>query len=84
MIIMSANAAGIAGGQVFRTNDAPLYVHAFTAMLCLAAVCTATVIGQIAWYFVSNLKMKKRGEILEGEVRDGAIGVVGKEKPWIW
>ena len=84
MIIMAANAAGIAGGQVFRTGDAPLYIHAFSAMLSLAAVCVATVLIQISWYYTSNMKLKKRGVLVGGEVRDGSIGVVGIEKPWIW
>ncbi|KAI1137511.1 MFS general substrate transporter [Hypoxylon sp. FL0543] len=69
MIIMGANAGGIAGSQVFRTQDAPLYQNAFTACLALSAVATVEIIGQSAWYFISNRKLDKQG--------DGPV-VVGK------
>lgn len=82
MIIMAANAAGIAGGQVFRTQDAPLYIHAFTAMLCLSAVCLVTVIAQMAWYFWSNREMAKRGTapIVQGRSAEG----VEMKQTWWW
>ncbi|KAH8663977.1 major facilitator superfamily domain-containing protein [Xylariales sp. PMI_506] len=58
MIIMAANAAGIAGGQVFRTGDAPLYVNAFTACLVLNAVATIEVLALSLYYFFANKKME--------------------------
>ncbi|OJJ46985.1 hypothetical protein ASPZODRAFT_141755 [Penicilliopsis zonata CBS 506.65] len=62
MVIMAANAGGIAGGQVFRTSDAPLYIHAFTAMLALASAGLVAVLGQMAWYFSSNRRLAKSGK----------------------
>jgi hypothetical protein len=61
MVIMAANAAGVAGSQVFRGSDAPLYIHAFTAMLSLAAVCFTAVIALMVWYFLSNKQLDKNG-----------------------
>lgn len=56
---MGANAAGIAGSQVFRTEDAPLYLHAFTACLALSAVNILQIVSQSVWYFVTNRKLAK-------------------------
>jgi hypothetical protein len=61
MIIMAANCGSIAGAQVFRTEDAPLYINAFTVMLALSAICFIVIIGQQTWYFSSNRKMAKTG-----------------------
>lgn len=60
MIIMAANAAGIAGSQVFRTKDAPLYLHAFTACLALSAVNIIEIVLQSVWYFLSNKSLSKQ------------------------
>lgn len=91
MIIMAANAAGVAGSQVFQTSDAPLYIHAFTAMLSLAAVCFVTVIAQMAWYFSSNKRMEKAGtvETIQGksdfeEAGGGGGGELQKTWWWTW
>lgn len=56
---MGANAAGIAGSQIFRTEDAPLYIHAFTACLSLSAVNIIEIILLSIWYFISNRKLAK-------------------------
>lgn len=58
---MGANASGIAGSQVFRTEDAPLYLHAFTACLALSAVNILEIIFQSVWYFGSNRQLAKKG-----------------------
>ncbi|KAJ9381019.1 hypothetical protein DTO063F5_6470 [Paecilomyces variotii] len=81
LIIMAANAAGIAGNQVFRTQDAPLYLNAFTAMLCLAAVCLATVIGQMFWYMWSNRQMTKSGTVPTVQAKTEGIEIV---QTWWW
>ncbi|KAJ9285544.1 hypothetical protein DTO021C3_6936 [Paecilomyces variotii] len=81
LIIMAANAAGISGNQVFRTQDAPLYLHAFTAMLCLAAVCLATVIGQMFWYMWSNRQMAKSGTVPTVQAKTEGIEIV---QTWWW
>lgn len=60
MIIMAANSAGIAGSQVFRTEDAPLYMHAFTACLALSAVNIIEIILQSVWYSSSNRSLAKK------------------------
>ncbi|KAL4804573.1 major facilitator superfamily domain-containing protein [Aspergillus unguis] len=36
IVIMAANCAGIAGSQIFRTEDKPLYEHGLTAICVLA------------------------------------------------
>lgn len=59
MIIMAANAGGIASSQVFRTQDAPLYLHAFTACLSLSAVNIVEIIGLSVWYFFNNRALAK-------------------------
>lgn len=90
MIIMAANAAGVAGSQVFRASDAPLYPHAFTAMLSLAAVCFTAVIALMVWYFLSNKRLDKAGatEPIQGNpdaetVAGSGAGAGGEiKKPW--
>ncbi|PQE21617.1 MFS transporter protein [Rutstroemia sp. NJR-2017a WRK4] len=79
MIIMAANAAGIAGGQVFRTADAPLYVHAFTAMYVLAAATFVVVAGLMAWYFTANRRLQRKPEIVQARTEGGEI-----KKAWVW
>ncbi|GLA01257.1 hypothetical protein AnigIFM60653_011506 [Aspergillus niger] len=37
LIVMSANLSGISGAQIFRSSDAPLYIHGLTAICALAA-----------------------------------------------
>lgn len=56
---MGANAAGIAGSQVFRTEDAPLYLHAFTACLSLSAFNILEIVFLSVWYFFSNRSLAK-------------------------
>ncbi|KAM3073570.1 hypothetical protein ACMFMF_006775 [Clarireedia jacksonii] len=82
MIIMAANAAGIAGGQVFRTADAPLYVHAFTAMYVLAAATFVVVAGLMAWYFTANRRLQRNPEIVQAGTQEG--GEIKKAWVWIW
>ncbi|KAI1803998.1 putative allantoate permease [Daldinia bambusicola] len=89
MVIMGANAGGIAGSQVFRTQDAPLYHNAFTACVVLSAVVVVEVVGQGAWYFASNKKLDRRGDapIISGktdEVFDGQRVVLVRKWRWIW
>lgn len=57
---MAANSGGIAGSQVFRTQDSPLYLHAFTACLALSAVNIIEIILQSAWYFFSNKSLARK------------------------
>ncbi|KAI2638003.1 MFS general substrate transporter [Hypomontagnella submonticulosa] len=89
MIIMGANSGGIAGSQVFRTQDAPLYTNAFTACLALSAAVAVLIIGQSAWYFVSNTKLDKQGDapIVAGkidETPDGQRVELVRKWRWTW
>ncbi|KAI0108004.1 MFS general substrate transporter [Hypoxylon sp. NC0597] len=89
MIIMGANSGGIAGSQVFRTQDAPLYQNAFTACLVLSAVVTIEIIGQSAWYFISNKKLDKLGDgpVVAGktdETPDGLKVELVRKWRWTW
>jgi predicted transcriptional regulator len=93
MVVMAANLAALAGAQVFRTADAPLYIHGFTATLSLSAVCVLSVIAQLTWYFASNRRIARfertgSGEVpviegkahdLNGEEKGGEKGVMAGE-----
>ncbi|KAI1779043.1 MFS general substrate transporter [Hypoxylon cercidicola] len=89
MIIMGANASGIAGSQIFRTNDAPLYMNAFTACLALSAVVVLEIIGQGTWYFISNRKLDEHGDgpVVTGktdETPDGHNVELVRKWRWTW
>lgn len=90
MIIMAANAGGIAGSQVFRTADAPGYITAFTACLALAAVCVLEIIAQTAWYLFSNRRLAKKGgemPVVTGTTdatTDGHTEALVKKWWWTW
>ncbi|OTB04734.1 hypothetical protein M426DRAFT_261698 [Hypoxylon sp. CI-4A] len=89
MIIMGANAGGIAGSQVFRTQDAPLYRTAFTVCLALSALVTVEIIGQMTWYLFSNKKIDKQGDgpVVTGktdETPDGHRVELVKKWRWTW
>lgn len=91
MIIMAANAAGIAASQVFRTADAPLYTHAFTAMYILAAATWVIVVSMMGWYVLANRRLAKKPEVVHGGLKmegdegksegEGSLEVV---KKWWW
>lgn len=86
---MGANAAGIAGSQVFRTPDAPLYVNAFTACLALSAVVVLEIIGLGVWYFFSNKRLDKQGDgpVVTGvteETPDGQKVELIRKWRWTW
>jgi hypothetical protein len=52
LVVMAANCAGIAGSQIFRTSDAPKYLHGLTAISCLAgASWILTAILCVQYYF---------------------------------
>ncbi|KAI1658751.1 MFS general substrate transporter [Daldinia decipiens] len=89
MIIMGANSGGIAGSQVFRTQDAPLYHNAFTACRLLSAVVAVEITGQSVWYFMSNKKLDKQGDapVVTGrtdETPDGQRVELVKKWRWTW
>ncbi|CCD48822.1 hypothetical protein ACHAPF_004207 [Botrytis cinerea] len=88
MIIMAANSAAIAGSQVFRTADAPLYTHAFTAMYILAAATFVIVVALMAWYIFANRRLGKKPEVVQGglkmEGESGEEGSLEVVKKWWW
>lgn len=78
---MAANCGGLAGAQVFRTDDSPLYHRAFTVILSLAAICMGLLLGQLLGYFLSNRKIDKANPLDNNEprVQDGVL-----VKFWRW
>ncbi|KAI1319403.1 MFS general substrate transporter [Xylariaceae sp. FL0255] len=70
MMIIAANLGNLAGTEVFRANDAPLYIHAFSACLALSAAVIVLIIIRTLWYYLLNKKLEKAGTGLlqEGEV----------------
>ncbi|KAF7921135.1 uncharacterized protein EAE97_011403 [Botrytis byssoidea] len=88
MIIMAANSTAIAGSQVFRTADAPLYTHAFTAMYILAAATFVIVVGLMVWYIFANRRLGKKPEVVQGglkmEGESGEEGSLEVVKSWWW
>lgn len=88
MIIMAANSAGIAGSQVFRTADAPLYVNAFTACLTMSAFVVVVTVSQGLWYYSGNRSLdagKVEAPVVVAEVEAAAPGqTVEVKKEWRW
>ncbi|KAI1098130.1 MFS general substrate transporter [Jackrogersella minutella] len=87
MIIMGANAGGIAGSQVYRTQDAPLYKTGITACLVLSAVVAVEIIGLSIWYLISNNNLDKRGDgpVVVGKTEETPEGRrVELVKKWRW
>ncbi|KAH8881826.1 MFS general substrate transporter [Thozetella sp. PMI_491] len=86
IMIMSANSAGIAGSYVFQTQDAPLYLNAFTACLALSAAVVVEVIFQSSWYFFSNKALGREVETSAVTVADHALDSRQEEpvKKWSW
>lgn len=74
---MAANSGGIAGRQTLRTQDKPLYLHAFRACLALAALNMLEIVGMRAWYFLSNRRLAKGG--VEAPTIKGAV-----VRTWRW
>lgn len=66
MFIMSANASGIVGKQIFQQQDAPLYRNGWTIIMSL--LCVAFVLSAFAnlqyWWLNKRLRQGKR----EGKV----------------
>ncbi|KAI0158305.1 MFS general substrate transporter [Xylariaceae sp. FL1272] len=89
LIIMGANLGSLAGSEIFRAYDAPLYRHAFSACLALSAIVIAEVIVRGTWYFLLNIKLKREGGglVQEGEtseMQDGRKEELRKHIYWIW
>ncbi|KAL9565610.1 hypothetical protein ACKAV7_009792 [Fusarium commune] len=57
LVVMMANSAGIAGGQIFQEHDKPLYRTGFTVILALAATGFLFVCVANLQYFWLNKKL---------------------------
>ena len=57
---MSANMSGIAGAQLFRADDAPLYRRGF--MVCVILICIAwgTAILQGVQYYITRKRQIRK------------------------
>ncbi|RDW94329.1 transporter-like protein [Coleophoma crateriformis] len=82
MIIIAANAAGIAGSQIFRTEDAPVYIKAFTALLALSAGVVVVTIALMLWYIFANRRLARvGGQIVQGKTENLEIS---RQWWWVW
>ncbi|CAG9984587.1 unnamed protein product [Clonostachys byssicola] len=60
--IMSANCAGIVGGQLFRSEDKPLYRNGWTVIVCLSAASVAfALVANVVYYIGNQRKLRRFG-----------------------
>ncbi|KAJ5921442.1 hypothetical protein N7466_009768 [Penicillium verhagenii] len=52
LIVMAANCSGISGSQIFRTSDAPKYLHGLTAICSLAGASWVLALMLCAQYYI--------------------------------
>ncbi|CAI7639535.1 unnamed protein product [Penicillium glandicola] len=56
LVIMAANCAGIAGSQIFRTSDAPRYLHGLTAICSISGVSWVLALALGLQYYFRRQK----------------------------
>ena len=61
ILIMSANASGIIGSQIFQERDAPLYFAGWTTIIALVSVGFVAMMFANAQYWFLNRKLKRLG-----------------------
>ncbi len=61
MFIMSANCAGIVGGQLFRSDDLPFYHRGWSIAVAFMAFGVACVILLICMYAFANARLWRNG-----------------------
>lgn len=61
MFIMSANCAGIVGGQLFRSDDLPYYHRGWSIAVAFMAFGVACVTVLICMYAFINARMRRSG-----------------------
>lgn len=66
-VVMGSNIGGIVGPELFKSSDAPAYVHGFSAVLSLYAGSILVSMVLIFVYWRDNKKMTKKCE--EGNLR---------------
>ncbi|KAJ5086246.1 hypothetical protein NUU61_007553 [Penicillium alfredii] len=62
LAVMAANRAGISGSQIFRTSDAPKYLHGLTAVSALAGASWVLALGLFLQYYISPRKSETLGK----------------------
>lgn len=71
MAVMGSNLGAVAGGQLFRADDAPRYTSAFVAILALYAgvMLVALVIMWVYWranrVLAKGEELKIHGQVIE-------------------
>lgn len=77
LFIMAANAAGIVGGQLFQSNDKPLYQTGWTSIVALTSVGLVFAVLANLQYWWLNRKIKRRERQIamagEGIVQEGEV-----------
>ncbi|KAF4498931.1 nicotinamide mononucleotide permease [Fusarium agapanthi] len=74
LLIMTANAAGLAGAQIFQAHDAPLYRTGFTVILTLASIALVFAIVSNMQYLWLNKKLAAKGRLEEEQVEAAGEG----------
>jgi len=64
---MSANCAGIVGGQLFRSDDLPFYHRGWSIAVAFMAFGVACVITLIALYAAANARLRRSGVVRESD-----------------
>ncbi|KAM0547309.1 hypothetical protein ACHAPJ_010444 [Fusarium lateritium] len=72
LLIMTANAAGLAGAQIFQAHDAPLYRTGFTVILTLASIALVFAIISNAQYLWLNKKLSEKDNATQ-ELREEVV-----------
>ena len=68
---MAANCAGIAGSQIFRTEDAPKYIRGLTTIIGLAAGGWVLIVLQMIGYWLKPKNLKNSGANSVGSEKEG-------------
>ncbi|GJD03087.1 alternative sulfate transporter [Colletotrichum higginsianum] len=75
MAVIGSNLGGIAGGQLFREDDAPKYTRAFIAILFLYAGAIPVSMGIMWVYWRANRKLARGEELkINGQVIEASEG----------
>jgi hypothetical protein len=60
--VMAANCAGIVGGQLFRSEDAPLYVKGWNIVVGLSTVgVVLSILANIQYYLGNRRQLSRTG-----------------------
>ncbi|KAH9213356.1 MFS transporter [Leptodontidium sp. 2 PMI_412] len=70
LVVMAANAAGIAGSQIFRTEDAPKYIRGLTTIIGLAAGGWVLIASQTVGYWIKPRNLDNSGAKSVGSERE--------------